>query len=73
MIEVSKEQFFQAVGPRDVHPRSEPDCSVWEDQRTREVVGRTEPGWRAPTGKPKRYWISDKYAATANDGEAGNG
>lgn len=46
---VTESEFFAAVGPRDVHPRvdvstlkdSKNVVSVWEDQRTRAVVGRT--------------------------------
>lgn len=71
MIELSKEDFFRIIGPMNVHPRSEPECSFWENLNTREVVGRSEPGFRAPTGKKSRYWVSDKYAAQVpQQGEA---
>jgi len=45
MVSVTKEQFFSAVGPLNVHPRPEPDRSLWIDQRTHAVVGATTPGY----------------------------
>lgn len=62
-IEVSKAEFFGIIGPRNIHPRPERDCSIWEDVSTREVIGRTEPGYLRRLGRPERYWIADKYAA----------
>ena len=45
MIEVTKEEFYAFMKPRDVHPRSEPDRSVWET-RNREVLGISKPGYK---------------------------
>jgi len=42
--EVTQAQFFAAVGPMNVHPRPEPDRSVWETPQRR-VVGVTTPGY----------------------------
>lgn len=65
MIEVSKEEFFRIIGPMNVHPRSEPECSIWENLNTRAVIGRSEPGFRSPTGKQSRYWVDEKYGSLA--------
>lgn len=62
-VEVSKAEFFGIIGLRNIHPRPERDCSIWEDVSTREVIGRTEPGYLRRLGRPERYWIADKYAA----------
>lgn len=56
MVEVSEEEFFAVMGPRDVHPRATPDCSVWETPN-RTVLGHSMPGYKAPTGKPKRFFL----------------
>ena len=66
MIEVTKERFHASVGQLDVHPRAERDHSSWET-RSREVVGRTEPGYmcRDKDGyytNEKRYWVADRFA-----------
>lgn len=45
MVVVSKEEFFAFMGPRNVHPRSEPDRSVWETPY-REVLGISRPGYK---------------------------
>lgn len=45
MVAVSKEEFYAFMGPRNVHPRSEPDCSVWETPY-REVLGISKPGYK---------------------------
>lgn len=44
MRQVTKEEFFAAVGPRDVHPRPHKTHSEWET-RERRVVGRSWPGY----------------------------
>lgn len=67
MIEVTKEHFFATVGKLNVHPRSERDYSAWEMVNTRELVGRTEPGYmcRDKDGRyttEKRYWVIDRLA-----------
>ena len=65
MREVSRDQFFAAVGRMNVHPRSERDASYWETP-TRKVMGRTEPGYMCEG--PKRYFL-----ATPTDREGGAG
>lgn len=45
MKAVSKEEFFAFMGPLNVHPRSEPDRSVWETP-SRQVLGISRPGYK---------------------------
>lgn len=61
MNEVSREKFFEVVGPMNVHPRPEHDHSEWASLTTRQVVGRSEPGYRNSFGKPKRYWLDQAF------------
>ena len=58
MTEVSKETFFRTIGPLDAHPRNEREHTIWEDQRSRMVVGRSEPGYSNTASAPKRYWLN---------------
>lgn len=44
MVEVTKEKFFQVIGPMNVHPRAERMYSSWETPQ-RQLIGRTEPGY----------------------------
>ena len=46
MLEVNKAQFFEIIGPMNVHPRIESGISYWEHTYTREIVGRSERGER---------------------------
>lgn len=63
MIEVTKEQFYRAIGgPENIHPRSEREFTVWEVLHSRHVVGRSEPGYLEP-GRQKRYWLARDFAA----------
>jgi len=59
---VTREEFLAVIGPLNVHPRAEPDRSVWEDVVTRKVVGLTTPGYKngwTPQGKaPKVYKLA---------------
>ncbi|ALC60067.1 hypothetical protein AMS56_25180 [Burkholderia pseudomallei] len=64
MVEVSEAKFFSVMGPRDVHPRPTPDRSVWETPN-RTVLGHSLPGYKAPTGKPKRFFLTQSLAASA--------
>jgi hypothetical protein len=64
MVEVSKAEFFWVIGPMNAHPRSERTESVWEHVSTREVIGRTTPGYVNPSREPARYFLTDKYAQT---------
>ena len=62
MIEVSREKFFEVVGgPRDIHPRPEPEYSEWRDQKTHQVVGRSQPGYKNAQA-PRRYWLIEELA-----------
>ena len=64
MNEVSKEEFFRAIaGPENIHPRSERDRSVWENQRTREVVGISTPGYKFQYSTPSCYMLDREFAA----------
>ena len=64
MIEVTQEQFFAYMGPRDVYPRNDhPDHAEWETSR-RELVGRSYPGYRDP-GAPKRWLLTEAAALAA--------
>lgn len=56
MVTVTKEEFFSYVGPRDIHPRSEPEKTTWET-RDRTVVGVSQPGWKNP-GAPSVYMLT---------------
>lgn len=67
MVEVTKEQFYASVGQLDVHPRPEGDHSSWET-RTREVVGRTTPGYmcRDADGNytsKSQYFVTERIAS----------
>lgn len=56
MVEVNEKRFFAVMGTCDVHPRATPDCSIWETP-SREILGRSEPGYKSPTGKTKRFFL----------------
>lgn len=43
-IEVTKKQFFDFIGPRDICVSSHKDFSLWET-RSRSIIGKTIPGW----------------------------
>lgn len=55
---VTKAEFYAAMGPRNVHPRSEPDRCLWIDQQTHAVLGVSTPGYRA-TG-PQTYALAEE-------------
>lgn len=59
MREVTKAEFFATVGQLDAHPNCSlsTEYSVWEIRGTRQVVGRSYPGWKNP-GEPKRYFVN---------------
>jgi len=64
VIECDKEAFYRAIsGPENIHPLSERDRSVWENQRTREVVGITTPGYKNQHGASSRYMLDRNFAA----------
>jgi len=45
MVVVSKEEFYAFMGPQNVHPRAEPDCSMWETP-SRQLLGISRPGYK---------------------------
>lgn len=45
MKDVTKAEFYNWIGPRNVHPRPERDHVDWVDQRTYAIVGRSYPGY----------------------------
>lgn len=58
--EVTKDEFFAHIGPRDVHPRivsaKWPYTAEWELRPGRTVVGRTT-GRVERGAEVKSYWI----------------
>lgn len=59
MVEVTKEEFFERIGPLDVHPSNRhPEFTVWET-RGRQALGWSLPGWRSPPGTPKQYALRE--------------
>jgi hypothetical protein len=53
---VSKDEFFAAVGPRDIITRPDREYTTWET-RDRVVIGRSVPGYMASTSA-KTYMLS---------------
>lgn len=63
MVEVSEAQFFKAIGgPENIHPRAEPDASIWEIVGRREVVGKTVPGYKGGGLVKRQYFLIQPYA-----------
>ena len=62
MIEVSRADFFAAVGPRNIHPRPEKDHTLWIDQESHATVGRTEPGYMPRLTLTPRYYLTEAFA-----------
>lgn len=60
-VTVTKEQFYAAMGPLNVHPRPEPEITYWE-MPNREVVGISKPGWNNP-GAEKSYQLAANKVA----------
>jgi hypothetical protein len=62
MIAVTKDEFFAYIMNErkiNIHPsNSAPDVTTWEVVGTREVVGRSWPGWKNP-GDPQRYELRE--------------
>ena len=65
MIEVTKAQFSSAIGgPENINPRPERDHSAWEIVGTRQLIGKTTPGYMGGSpGEPKRYYLTPEFAA----------
>jgi hypothetical protein len=53
--EVTQEQFYDYVGPRDIVLRTERDEVIWET-RSRSIVGRSTPGYMSRG--PKAYFLA---------------
>lgn len=59
LVTVSKDVFFNLLeaDPRDIMPRHDkPDFTTWETP-SREVWGKTTPGWKNP-GDPATYAVT---------------
>jgi hypothetical protein len=64
MIEVRKDDFYKAIGPEDIVPRSERDVTYWEFQHSRQRVGETKPGYVNPCPRGTvRYYLAEDFAA----------
>lgn len=50
MRKVTKEIFFAAIGPLNVHPRPERDVVYWETPN-RALIGKSIPGYMGGTSK----------------------
>ena len=50
-VEVTRDQFFAAMGLRNVHPRAERTQSTWIDQSTHAVLGVSTPGYMCDGGE----------------------
>jgi hypothetical protein len=57
MREVTKEAFFAAVGPMNVHPRSDRDRTVWETP-ARQLIGITTPGYMCEGPTTYRLFVA---------------
>lgn len=61
LVVVTKGEFFAYVGPRDIHPRAERNCSVWQT-REQVMVGKTTPGyangWTSEGKAPDVYMLT---------------
>ena len=64
-VPVTKETFFSIIGPLNVHPRSEPDRSVWIHQESHAVLGLSTPGYLC-RGQDWAYTTSKTYSLLAS-------
>jgi hypothetical protein len=55
LVEVTKAEFYDKIGPMNVHPRSERDVTYWETPN-RALVGKSTPGY-ANAMVPKTYFL----------------
>jgi hypothetical protein len=62
MIAVTKAEFFRFVGPRNIHPQSEPTQSVWVDQISRETVGISTPGYKCAWDAVAAFYLKAENA-----------
>jgi hypothetical protein len=61
-VEVTKEKFFQVIGPRNIHPRNEKERSVWEVIGSRRIVGISTPGYMEQ-GRKAYYLVAEDDTA----------
>ena len=57
-VEVSRDDFYRAIGPINVHPRTERDASYWEAPN-RELIGKSTPGYMCAGRKAYFLRIDD--------------
>jgi hypothetical protein len=43
--EVSRDEFYAFMGPKNVHPRPRPDFTEWVVQGSHDIIGRSYPGY----------------------------
>jgi hypothetical protein len=56
-VAVSRDEFFDCMGPLNVHPSvMNPAFSSWETP-SRQVIGRSYPGYKHP-GDPKAFMLT---------------
>lgn len=61
--QVSKDEFYKAVGGLNVHPNALPDRCDWETLGgARRLVGRTFPGYRCAGLVPTTYLLAVEEA-----------
>ncbi len=63
-VDVTKEQFYAAFGPRNVHPRPYRERTEWVDLNTHAVVGISTPGYANTYGADGRL-TPETYKARA--------
>ena len=61
MVEVTQDEFYKFVNPRDIIIHNAPDWNVWET-RSRVVVGRSWPSFRRPSD-PHVYALTESARA----------
>jgi len=59
--EVTRAEFFNAIGSQDVTPSVRHDFYTLWETRTRAIAGWTTPGWRSPSNTPRRYALPVKH------------
>lgn len=63
MTQVSKEQFFACMNPKNVHPylNDSPHYSAWKYVGSQSEIGRSYPGWKNP-GDPEFFFLRNDFA-----------
>jgi hypothetical protein len=59
MREVTREKFFSAIGPLNVHPSPEAYVTYWRHVHTRELFGKSTPGYKCET--PEGKYTEEKH------------